>query len=205
MPQVRQRRRRNTAPAVGLPDPQSWTAALQRNQRALPASRFMQLAVNDHAHFGAEAFRASIGAVPFPCAGARFTRSQWRLSLVNARDIRSGRDDMRIRPTPPDFGADCRTPPGSIRSFAVVFEGPGVLDVAALEKRSWPRSRSLARHGETSEARQDSDQGVGGEWRCRSRRRPGTPPDAAVPSQHAPPFDQPFPVGRARLSAQIGE
>jgi uncharacterized protein len=59
----------------------------------------------------------------------------------------------------------------------------------------------LARHGETSEARQYSGREVGDEWRCPFQVRP----DAGAGSQHRLPFDQLFPAGGSWRSAQAGE
>jgi len=63
----------------------------------------------------------------------------------------------------------------------------------------------LARHGETSEARQYSGRAVGDEWRCPFRGRPDTSQDKAGRPQHDLPFDQLFPVGGPWRSAQAGE
>jgi len=63
----------------------------------------------------------------------------------------------------------------------------------------------LARHGETSEARQYSGRAVGDEWRCPFRGRPDTSQDKAGRRQHDLPFDQLFPVGGPWRSAQAGE
>ena len=112
-------------------------------------------------HPRAEAFRAFIKNLPFPCVGAKSALSKNQLEIVVARDITSAWDDLRIYPALRDFIALTRREPGLFRSFAVVFEGPGDLDEEAFERSLWARAQSLsdkdAWHGQDYDSRVTSD------------------------------------------------
>lgn len=104
----------------------------------------MQLPPDDRTHPSAQAFRDFIKHPPFPCVGAKSALSRGRLSIVVARDITSGWDDMRIYPALLAFIARYRRQPDLFQSFAVVFEGPGDLSEEAFEGHLWARAQSLS-------------------------------------------------------------
>lgn len=104
----------------------------------------MQLPSDDRTHPRAQAFRDFIKSPPFPCVGAKSALSRGRLSIVVARDITSGWDDMRIFPALLAFIARYRRQPDLFQSFAVVFEGPGDLTEEGFERHLWARAQSLS-------------------------------------------------------------
>jgi uncharacterized protein len=100
--------------------------------------------IDDRDHPRAEAFRAFIKTLPFPCVGAKSALSKDQLRIVVARDITSGWDDLRIYPALMDFIAAARRNPALFQSFAVVFEGPGDLTEDGFERSLWARAQSLS-------------------------------------------------------------
>ncbi|MEL6064302.1 MULTISPECIES: guanitoxin biosynthesis heme-dependent pre-guanitoxin N-hydroxylase GntA [unclassified Methylobacterium] len=103
----------------------------------------MQFPRDDREHPSAEAFRAFIRNPPFPCVGAKSALSRGKMTIVVARDITSGWDDMRIYPALLAFVARYRLNPDLFQSFAVVFEGPGDLSEEGFERNLWARAQSL--------------------------------------------------------------
>ncbi|MDX7953969.1 guanitoxin biosynthesis heme-dependent pre-guanitoxin N-hydroxylase GntA, partial [Lichenihabitans sp. Uapishka_5] len=112
-------------------------------------------------HPRAEAFRAFVKELPFPCVGAKSALSKGQLRIVVARNITSAWDDMRIYPALREFIASYKKQPDLFQSFAVVFEGPGDLSEEAFEQSLWARAQSLsdkdAWHGQDYDARVTSD------------------------------------------------
>lgn len=104
----------------------------------------MQLPRGDRAHPKAEEFRSLIRDAGFPCVGAEFALSKRQMRIMVARDITSAWDNIRIQPALPAFAARHRRQPNLFQSFAVVFEGPGILDVEGLERHLWERVQSLS-------------------------------------------------------------
>lgn len=117
--------------------------------------------IDDRDHPTAEAFRAFIKALPFPCVGAKSALSKDQLRIVVARDITSGWDDLRIYPALLDFISAARREPDLFQSFAVVFEGPGDLTEEEFERSLWARAQSLsdkdAWNGQSYDARVVAD------------------------------------------------
>ena len=97
----------------------------------------------DADHRLANELRGFIAAPDFPCVGAKAALARDQISVVVARDIRSGWDDLRIYPLLLDFVEAYRAEPGLFRSFAVVFEGPGDLSETSFEACLWDRVQSL--------------------------------------------------------------
>ena len=121
--------------------------------------------VDDRDHPRAEAFRAFVRELPFPCVGAKSALSKGRLEIVVARDITSSWDDLRIYPALLDFVAQYRAQPGLFQSFAVVFEGPGDLTEEGFERSLWARAQSLS----------DKDAWLGQPYDGRVASDPGNP------------------------------
>ena len=89
-------------------------------------------------------FRTFIEEPSFPCVGAKSALSRGQMRIVVARDLRSGWDDLRIYPELLDFIGDYRRDATLFRSFAVLFEEPGLLSETEFEQHLWERVQSLS-------------------------------------------------------------
>ena len=92
----------------------------------------------------ARRFRSFIENAEFPCIGAKSALARGQMRILVARDIRSGWDDMRIYPELLGFIRAYQAEKTLFRSFAVLFEGPGVLEEAEFERHLWQRVQSFA-------------------------------------------------------------
>ena len=80
----------------------------------------------------------------FPCVGAKSALARGNLYVVEARDLTSAWDDLRIHEELLQWSWEWRDDPGGLRSLAVVFEGPATLDETQFEHHMWQRIQSLA-------------------------------------------------------------
>lgn len=99
---------------------------------------------DDGAHPLARSFRAVLEDPAFPCVGAKAALSRDDLTIVVARDLTSGWDDLRIYPALLAFVSRYKREPGLFRSFVVLFEGPDTLSEAEFEHHLWARVQSLS-------------------------------------------------------------
>lgn len=89
-------------------------------------------------------FRAMIAGRAFPCVGAKSAAAQDALQIMVARDITSAWNDLEIIQSLVDWSDEYREDPEGLRSFAVLFEGPGDLDELGFEQAMWERLQSIA-------------------------------------------------------------
>ncbi len=99
---------------------------------------------DDRLHDLADRFRHFVGAVDFPCVGAKAALNRDGMRFVVARDFRSGWDDLRILPTLMDLAADYRRDPIPFQSLVVLFETGAPTDEQAFEDGLWRRLQSLS-------------------------------------------------------------
>jgi FPC/CPF motif-containing protein YcgG len=88
-------------------------------------------------------FRRFISQASFPCVGAKSALAKGTLEVLTARDLRSNWDDRKIYAGLERIIQSYREDRELFRSFAVIFEGPVVLDEASFEKHLWARAESL--------------------------------------------------------------
>jgi FPC/CPF motif-containing protein YcgG len=99
----------------------------------------------DHStHPLSNAFRSFIEDPAFPCVGAKSALSRDQFTIVVARDITSGWDDLRIYPALLAFVSRYKRAPRLFCSLAVLFEQPGDLSETAFESALWERVQSLS-------------------------------------------------------------
>jgi FPC/CPF motif-containing protein YcgG len=91
-----------------------------------------------------EDFLAFIAAERFQCVGAKSALARGAITVFEARDIRSGWDDLRIHTSLCDFGRSVAKDSTTLRSFAVIFEGPQTLSESEFERCLWERLQSLS-------------------------------------------------------------
>ena len=72
-------------------------------------------------------FEAFIEAADFPCVGAKSASARGNLTMVRARDLRSGWNDLEIHEQLLDWAAAHGEDDGALHSFAVLFAGPDDL------------------------------------------------------------------------------
>jgi FPC/CPF motif-containing protein YcgG len=92
----------------------------------------------------AERFAAFIQDSSFPCVGAKSALARAEMEIVEARDIRSGWDDLDIFAAVTRFAARYKADPHPFQSLAVVFGAPGRMTETAFEDALWTRLQSLA-------------------------------------------------------------
>jgi FPC/CPF motif-containing protein YcgG len=92
----------------------------------------------------AQRFTAFIRERDFPCVGAKSALAHNTLRIVEARDLNSAWDDLRIYAALLDFAAAYRAAPGPFQSLAVIFRKAGDMDEAAFEQAMWARIQSLS-------------------------------------------------------------
>ena len=90
------------------------------------------------------AFKAFIEAAKFPCVGAKSASARGNLTMVRARDLRSGWNDLEVHEQLLDWAAAHGEDDGALHSFAVLFQGPDNLDEDAFERLMWERIQSFA-------------------------------------------------------------
>lgn len=88
--------------------------------------------------------RQWIEDLAFPCVGAKSALARGNLRVLEARDITSGWDDLRIHDELLQWSWDWRDDPDGFRSLAVVFAGPDDLSEEQFEQHLWQRIQSLA-------------------------------------------------------------
>ena len=92
----------------------------------------------------AEQFLDKVRDADFPCVGAKSALARGTLSVVHARDITSGWNDLQIHRDLLDWSGIWREDPEGLRSLAVVFDGPDDLTEHEFEAALWKRLQSLA-------------------------------------------------------------
>jgi len=92
----------------------------------------------------ADAFRDFVRDAAFPCVGAKSALARDQMTIVVARDITSGWDDMRIWPALYDLAQGYRAAPKLFQTLVVVFAGPTKLSEAGFEDALWRRVQSLS-------------------------------------------------------------
>ena len=85
-----------------------------------------------------------IADLAFPCVGAKSALARGMLHIVEARDITSAWDDVRIHQELLEWSWEWRKDRQGLRSLAVVFAGPSSLDEEQFEHHMWERIQSLA-------------------------------------------------------------
>lgn len=106
-----------------------------------------------------------VGALSFPCVGAKAALARGTLRVLAANRIDSAWDDVRIHEELLRFSAAYRTEPTLFRSLAIVFEGPDHLTERAFEQALWARVQSLS----------DKDVWRGQDYDTRVSPDPGNP------------------------------
>ena len=89
-------------------------------------------------------FLAFIDHADFPCVGAKSAAARNNLTLVHARDLRSGWNDLTIHEQLMDWANTHAEDDGALHSFAVIFEGPHFLDEDEFERLMWERIQSFS-------------------------------------------------------------
>jgi FPC/CPF motif-containing protein YcgG len=89
-------------------------------------------------------FEAFVRDRGFPCVGAKSALSRGQLSVVVARDISSGWNDLEIYPELLNLVGTYRRRPKLFQSLVVLFEGPAHLSELDFERQMWNRIQSLS-------------------------------------------------------------
>ena len=89
-------------------------------------------------------FEAFIEAADFPCVGAKSASARGNLTMVRARDLRSGWNDLEIHERLMDWAAAHGEDDGALHSFAVLFAGPDDLNEDEFKRLMWERIQSFA-------------------------------------------------------------
>ena len=92
----------------------------------------------------AEEFKAHIAQTSFPCVGAKSALARGLLEIVIAFDMRSAWDDLRIHDRLIKWAETYRDDPEGLRSIAVIFSQPSILDENEFERLLWERLQSFA-------------------------------------------------------------
>lgn len=87
------------------------------------------------------AFVAFVDAAPFPCLGAKASRSRGQLLVVRARDMRCADDDLAITGHLQALSEPADGP--SFISIAVLFPTSPMLDEPAFERALWERLAAI--------------------------------------------------------------
>lgn len=101
--------------------------------------------VDERAQARAEdALFETIAALEFPCVGAKSAMARGTLKVLACHSLDSSWDDLTIHQALLDWAAEYRSDPGGLRSLAVSFAGPDVLDETRFEELMWQRIQSFA-------------------------------------------------------------
>ena len=92
----------------------------------------------------AEEFKAHIAQTSFPCVGAKSALANGLLEIVIAFDMRSAWDDLRIHDRLIKWAETYRDDSEGLRSIAVIFSQPSILDETEFERLLWERLQSFA-------------------------------------------------------------
>ena len=92
----------------------------------------------------AEEFKAHIAQTSFPCVGAKSALAKGLLEIVIAFDMRSAWDDLRIHDRLIGWADTYRDDQEGLRSIAVIFSQPSILDEKEFERLLWERLQSFA-------------------------------------------------------------
>ncbi len=87
------------------------------------------------------AFAAFVGAAPFPCLGAKASRTRGQLLVVQARDLCRADDDLAITEHLQALSEPADGP--SFISVAVLFPTSPMLDEPAFERALWERLAAI--------------------------------------------------------------
>lgn len=110
-------------------------------------------------------FREFIQNEDFPCVGAKSALARDALTVVEAAEIDCAASDVEIYRALKAFGEELDHESPIVRSFAVIFSGPGDLDEEAFEKALWTRLQCL----------HNLDVIGGGQWNEAVDRDPDSP------------------------------
>ena len=88
-------------------------------------------------------FRDFIESAEFPCVGAKSALARDALSTLSVGKIDSPADDVEIHRALRGFSETLDHDSPIVRSFVVIFDGPGDLDEKAFETALWNRLQSL--------------------------------------------------------------
>ena len=88
-------------------------------------------------------FKEFVAESGFPCVGAKSAFARDTVAFYTARDLASAWDDLAIHDRLLDWAYTYREDPSGLRSFIVLFGGPGDLDEAGFERLMWDRIQSL--------------------------------------------------------------
>lgn len=92
----------------------------------------------------AEGLRSLVSRSDFPCVGAKSALARDLLHIETAWSLASAWDDVRIHDRLLRWSLDYKNENEGLRSFAVIFDGPGDLSEAEFEAAMWERIQSLA-------------------------------------------------------------
>ena len=92
----------------------------------------------------AQRFRAFVKDASFPCVGAKAALSRGTMTILTARDIRSGWDDMAIYPALSALAERYRADPQLFQTLVVLFARSGDMDEREYEGHLWKRIQSLS-------------------------------------------------------------
>lgn len=91
-----------------------------------------------------QTFETFIEAMEFPCVGAKSALARNMLHTYCARSLTSAWDDVAIHEALFQWSRAYAENPEGLRSFAVLFQGPGNLSEEEFEHALWTRVQSLA-------------------------------------------------------------
>lgn len=89
-------------------------------------------------------FLAFVDEQKFPCVGAKSAAANGNLRVFEARDLKSGWNDVEIHRALMAWANDYREEPDGLRSLAVVFNTPTDLTEQQFEAAMWERIQSFA-------------------------------------------------------------
>ena len=89
-------------------------------------------------------FREFVRETSFPCVGAKAALSRGTMTILTARDVASGWDDMAIWPALAALANGYRADPRLFQTLVVLFARSGAMDERAFEARLWERIQSLS-------------------------------------------------------------
>ncbi len=92
----------------------------------------------------AQRFRDFVKHPSFPCVGAKAALSRGTMTIMTARDIRSGWDDMAIYPALSALADRYRADPQLFQTLVVLFAQSGDMDEPEYEGHLWNRIQSLS-------------------------------------------------------------
>lgn len=91
-----------------------------------------------------EELLAAIADQSYPCLGAKSVMNRDTLKIIVCRSLECPSDDARIHSELLAWTELHQREPGILRSLAVIFEGPEVIDERRFEAAMWDRLQSLA-------------------------------------------------------------